>query len=180
MTEKEKIQLSKLLSLVLRHQPETIGIALDPEGWVKVDDLLAALRAHKNSVTKQDIDEIIETNSKQRFAFDTGHTRIRANQGHSVDVDLKLKPVMPPQILYHGTGIQNVELIRTDGLQKMNRQHVHLSDNRATAANVATRKGKPIVLTINSGEMQEAGFAFYQSENGVWLTNEVPAGYIVF
>ena len=131
-------------------------------------------------LSKDELEEIVATNSKQRFAFNEGHTRIRASQGHSVSVDLDLPIKEPPQFLYHGTVSKFMDAIRMQGLQKMSRQHVHLSADIDTAKLVGSRRGQPIILRIDSAAMQTAGHKFYLSENGVWLTDEVPASFIDF
>lgn len=180
MNDKQKTHISKLLSLVLRHSPATIGIELDENGWVATDELLAKLTEHKEPLTIDELDEIVATNSKQRFAFNVDHTKIRANQGHSVNIDLQLAPQAPPEHLYHGTVAASLDGIRADGLKKVSRQHVHLSIDVETATKVGMRRGKPVILKIRSGDMNRAGLLFYVSENGVWLTDEVPADYITF
>ena len=180
MKEQQKTHISKLLSLVLRHSPETIGISLDENGWVATEELLDKLAAHNEPVTIAELKEVVSTNSKQRFAFNTDHTRIRANQGHSVQVELGLVAAVPPEYLYHGTVDKFLDAIRAGGLQKMSRQHVHLSADTETATKVALRRGKPVILTVNSGDMHRAGRLFYLSENGVWLTDEVQVDFITF
>ncbi len=169
---------SKFLSLILRHQPEKIGIRLDKSGWASVSELLDQLNANGHPITMELLEEIVATNNKKRFAFNDDHTQIRASQGHSLDIDPDLAPVIPPALLYHGTAEQNRESIFTSGLQKRNRQHVHLSDNTETARNVGARHGKPLVLLVNAAQMQKDGFVFFLSANHVWLTNEVPPAYL--
>lgn len=172
--EKEKTKLSKLLSLILRHEPSKIGLAeLEPAGYVPVALLLERL-----NVTREDLDMIVEENNKQRFAYDPTGTRIRANQGHSVPVDLQLSPDMPPDVLYHGTPEKSVAQIRQEGLRKMARHAVHLSPDIPTATAVGARRGRPIILQIDAAKMHADGHVFYRSENGVWLTDEVPPEYI--
>lgn len=173
-------KISRLLSLVLRHDPGKIGITLDPEGWVPVDALLTALNRHRHPVDREILDEVVATNDKQRFAFDPGRTRIRANQGHSVAIDLALEPSIPPEFLWHGTVEKFLPAIREEGLQKRQRQHVHLSADEKTATTVGQRRGKPVLLHIRAGEMTRAGHPFYRSENGVWLTEHVPTAFIEF
>ncbi|TAE18246.1 MAG: RNA 2'-phosphotransferase [Bacteroidetes bacterium] len=172
--------LSRFLSLVLRHKPEEIGITLDAQGWVAVDTLLQALNDRKHPIDRAKLEQIVAENNKKRFAFDETGTLIRANQGHSIEVDLALPASEPPATLYHGTATQNIEAIRKEGLQKQSRQHVHLSTNKDTATQVGGRHGKPVILVVRAGEMHQAGFAFYISENGVWLTDHVPTAYIDF
>ncbi|MCT4581613.1 MAG: RNA 2'-phosphotransferase [Flavobacteriales bacterium] len=177
MTEQEKKKISKFLSLVLRHKPEKIGLSLDHKGWAKVQELI------DKSSFKIDIEalkEIVDTNNKQRFSFNDDFSLIRANQGHSIPVDLDLEELSPPAYLYHGTVEKYIGLIQRDGLKKMKRNHVHLSQDRETAEIVGARRGKPIILSIRSGEMSKNGFRFFKSKNGVWLTSEVPEKYISF
>lgn len=177
--EKKLVSLSKFLSLVLRHQPEVIGMKLDPEGWLDIQELIANADKNGNRFTLNDLLDVVETNDKKRFALSDDGLRIRASQGHSVSgVDLQLKPIEPPDRLYHGTVGEFIDLIKTEGLRKRSRNHVHLSDNVATATKVAERRGKAIILEVMSKEMHSDGFAFYLSANGVWLTDSVPAKYI--
>jgi putative RNA 2'-phosphotransferase len=171
-------RISKFLAKSLRHEPEAIGLALEPGGWVPVEALLRACAKQGLVFTRAQLDEVVATNDKQRFGFDPTGQKIRANQGHSVAVDLQLCPIKPPPCLYHGTGAQSVKSILAHGLEKRSRHHVHLSDNTATARAVGTRHGKPIVLTVLADTMDQAGFVFYRSENGVWLTDHVPPEYL--
>lgn len=180
MNERDKIRTSKFLSLVLRHKPETIGIELDDAGWVEVEVLLAGCAEHGTVLSRDVLTEIVATSPKQRFAFSEDGKRLRANQGHSVEVELGYQASDPPARLFHGTVANAVEAIREAGLQKMQRHHVHLSPNRNTAANVGARRGRPVILVIRAGEMARAGHAFYLSANRVWLTEEVPVEYIEF
>jgi putative RNA 2'-phosphotransferase len=172
--------VSKFLSLVLRHKPETIGIELDPNGWVEIDELIDALAKHgKYPMDHNMLEEIVATNDKKRFAFNSTGTHIRANQGHSINVDLALKPQIPPVRLYHGTSELNLPNIMKEGLKKMNRDHVHLSEDFYTAEKVGMRqKGVTVILDIDSKSMFLAGGVFYKSENGVWLTDYVDPKYI--
>ena len=153
-------------------------MTLDENGWVDVDVLLAAIAAHNRSLTREELDEIVATNNKKRFAFSEDGKRIRARQGHSLSVDLGLQPQTPPSILYHGTAVGFLPSIQENGLQKMNRQHVHLSDTKETAHNVGSRHGKPAILRVDAKAMETAGYSFFLSENGVWLTDEVPSQYL--
>lgn len=178
ISEKETTNLSKFLSLVLRHQPELIGIKLDEQGWVAIDELLQKAGAHGKAITPEVLDHIVETNAKKRFAFDDTRQKIRASQGHSVEVELGYEPQTPPDVLYHGTGSQSVETILQTGLEKRNRQHVHLSSDVDTAVKVGQRHGKPVILTVAAGEMHLQGHKFYLSENKVWLTDFVPQDFI--
>jgi putative RNA 2'-phosphotransferase len=178
VTDQHLVKLSKYLSRHLRHQPERIGLTLGPGGWVRVDDLLAACRSQGLPLSRQDLDEVVARNNKQRFAFDDTGMWIRAHQGHSVDVDLGLPPAAPPERLYHGTGHHSLPLIFREGLHKMTRHHVHLSEDPETARQVGARHGRPIVLLVNAGAMQQCGYTFYRTANGVWLTDEVPPEYL--
>ena len=178
MNEKEKITISKFMSRILRHQPDSIGITLDENGWADVNALIQGMKKSNRKVTLEDLKEVVATNNKQRFKFNDDYTKIRANQGHSVKVDVEMKETVTPDILYHGTATRFLESIKNDGLLPQNRLHVHLSGDRETAINVGQRHGKPVVLTINAAKMHEAGFIFYLSENGVWLTSAVPVSYI--
>lgn len=167
-------QSSKLLSFVLRHRPESIGIKLDKSGWTSIDDLLKALNGSGNPLTRQELDLIVESDEKGRYSIQ-GH-QIRANQGHSVAVDLKLKPVAPPPFLYHGTVPAFLASILKEGLKPMKRHHVHLSDSKETALKVGSRRGQPVLLEIDCRSMHN--HVFYKSDNGVWLTDHVPPEYI--
>lgn len=177
--EKERAKrVSKYLSLVLRHEPAAAGVTLDVEGWVGVDELLAGAARNDFHFTFAELEEVVRTNDKQRFTLDLGANRIRANQGHSVSVELGLTPETPPAILYHGTVERFLESIMATGLEKRSRQHVHLSPDVATATRVGSRRGKPIILQIDAVNMHSAGFVFLRSANGVWLTEQVPPKYI--
>ncbi len=179
MNERERTRRSKFLSLVLRHQPETIGLVLDEAGWVAIDTLLAQMAAHGKSTSRETLEELVRASSKQRFAISDDGLRIRANQGHSVFVQLGLAAAKPPARLFHGTVAAALQAIQAEGLSKMNRHHVHLSADSATATMVGQRRGKAIVLGVEAGRMSEAGFVFYRSENGVWLTEAVPRQFLV-
>jgi putative RNA 2'-phosphotransferase len=173
-------KVSKFLSLVLRHKPEEVGIALDKEGWVDVAVLLEAMARHGTVVLRAELEEVVASSDKKRFALSADGLKIRANQGHSVNVDLGLVPVRPPEILFHGTATRFIEAIRRDGLQRMQRQYVHLCQDETTASNVGERHGKLAMLKVRAGGMHRAGLLFYRSENGVWLTDAVPPAYIEF
>lgn len=166
------------MSLVLRHQPEAIGLHLDEHGWAPVDELINKLTAKGTDVDFSVIKFIVDTNDKKRFAFNEDKTRIRASQGHSIPVDLELKPVTPPETLYHGTAIRYLEAILQDGLLKQDRQYVHLTATKETAMSVGSRHGKPVLLEVSAGEMARAGFEFYLSDNDVWLVEIVLPEYI--
>lgn len=171
--------ISKFMSLVLRHQPEKIGLVLDENGWAQTQDLINKLNANGAAVDFAMIEVVVATNDKKRFAFNADKTKIRANQGHSIDIELNLQPAQPPDILYHGTADRFVESILKSGLEKRSRQHVHLSANEETSKAVGGRHGKPVILSIKAGEMVKDGYTFFLSENKVWLTDEVPRQYIV-
>jgi putative RNA 2'-phosphotransferase len=177
---KDLVATSKFLSLVLRHKPEAIGLSLDANGWAEVDDLVRLANGNGHRLTREMIANIVASSEKQRFALDDSGARIRANQGHSIDVDLELKSLQPPGILYHGTAMRFIESIQQLGLQKRQRHHVHLSQDEDVAYVVGKRHGDPKVLIIRAEEMWRAGHPFYQSENGVWLTESVPAVFIDF
>jgi len=176
--QNKTVKISKFLSLVLRHKPQEIGIQLDAAGWVSVGELLSACQAHGFSIRRDELEEVVRTNDKQRFAFSEDNLMIRASQGHSVEVKLDYQPLTPPEILYHGTATRFLDSIKEQGLIKGKRHHVHLSSDEATAIKVGARHGKAIVLVIESMQMHKDGFIFYQSENGVWLTEKVPTVYL--
>ena len=171
---------SKFLSYVLRHRPESIGLTLDKQGWADVSELLAKANASGTELTLDQLKFIVETNDKQRFVLSEDATRIRAAQGHSIEVDLKLKVKTPPPVLYHGTVGKFIGDIRKQGLLPMNRHDVHLSGDRDTATRVAQRRGRPVILVIETYPMLRDGFKFRQSDNGVWLVSSVPAKYLKF
>lgn len=175
---KQLVRASKFLAKHLRHEPEALGLTLGEGGWVGVDELLRACRAHKMPLTRPQLEQIVEQNDKKRFAFDPTGTRIRANQGHSVDVDLQLAEVVPPAVLYHGTGHNSASTIWEQGLKKMARHHVHLSDDLETARKVGGRHGRPVVFQVDAARLHDAGHTFYRSENGVYLTDAIPPAYL--
>lgn len=176
--EKNLKHLSKFISLVLRHKPEEIGLVLDANGWADTEELIRKINEKGGGLTLSILEEIVETNDKKRFAFNEDHSRIRASQGHSIDVVLGLEPVQPPDILYHGTAEKNLPSILENGLASQSRQHVHLSATTDTARQVGSRHGKPVVLTINAAAMYKDGHVFFLSANKVWLTHSVPLKYI--
>src|SRR5215218_10152542 len=178
INEKESIRISKFLSLVLRHKPEQIGLELDSNGWIDVNSLLQKCNQSNIPLTLDILKYVVETNSKKRFAFDEQQNRIRANQGHSIDVELELKPIEPPQNLFHGTAERFVSSILQTGLMKQQRQHVHLSSNVETALNVGRRHGRPFVFKIFARRMFSDEYEFFLSDNGVWLTDNVPTKYL--
>jgi putative RNA 2'-phosphotransferase len=172
---------SKFLSLVLRHQPEVVGMQLDPEGWLPIDELIENANRKGNELSLELLHEVVASCEKKRFSLSDDGLRIRANQGHSVpDVELNLEPITPPNQLFHGTVAAFIESIRELGLLKRSRNHVHLSADIETAKKVGARRGKPLILTIHTDAMHESGHTFYLSANGVWLTDAVPAMFIVF
>lgn len=168
------------MSLVLRHQPDVIGVTLDDNGWASVMELMEGIQRKGIRIDSDLLDEVVATNDKKRFAFNEDKTKIRANQGHSVKVDVELREAEPPEILYHGTVLRFVDSIRVEGLKPMNRQHVHLSKQVSAAQQVGARRGKPILLKVRALEMHQQGFKFYLSENGVWLTELVAPEFIEF
>lgn len=178
MTEQDKKRIGKFLSLVLRHDPEKIGLELDENGWANVRELIEKCKKHLYHFSMEDLIEIVETNDKQRYSFNEKRNKIRANQGHSIDIDLALTPVEPPEFLYHGTATRFLSSIMEQGILKGSRQHVHLSKDKETATRVGSRHGKPAILTIMSGKMHQDGILFYQSDNSVWLTDYVDVKYI--
>ncbi|MGB0522057.1 MAG: RNA 2'-phosphotransferase [Flammeovirgaceae bacterium] len=180
LSKEQKKRISKRLSYVLRHHPSSIGLTLDQEGWTKVDELLQALKKHGLTVTPSMLKEVVDTNDKKRFAFSPDGLSIRANQGHSIDINLGLDPKDPPVQLYHGTATRHLDSIKATGLEKRNRQHVHLSPDEKTALKVGGRHGKPVILIIRALAMHQDGYPFFESKNGVWLTDEVPVKYIEF
>lgn len=182
MNKEYLIKGSKKLSYVLRHRPDHIGIQLDSKGWADVGALLVGFNLVGLPLTFNQLNEIVATNDKQRFAFNKDKTKIRANQGHSADLNIKvdLNRKTPPITLYHGTSIHSIDSIKKGGLQPMNRTHVHLSNDVLTAAKVGARKGKYVILEIKTELMHSAGYNFYLSDNNVWLTDAVPSRYIVF
>ncbi|MDJ0364064.1 RNA 2'-phosphotransferase [Hymenobacter sp. H14-R3] len=178
MDPKTATRYSKFLSQHLRHQPEAIGLTLQAGGWVAVADLLAACAAHGYPLTRDELDDLVEDSDKQRFAYDEAGQRLRAQQGHSVAVNLELVPATPPAVLYHGTAPAALPAIRATGLQKMSRHHVHLTADEATARRVGQRRGRPVLLAVNAAAWHAAGGVFYRSGNGVWLTEAVPPQYL--
>ncbi|MFD9544860.1 RNA 2'-phosphotransferase [Streptomyces sp. NPDC060022] len=176
MDERRTVKVSKYLSKHLRHQPERIGITLDPSGWVPIDELMRACAGHGFPITRAELDHVVAANDKQRFAVDGD--RIRANQGHTVAVDLGLPPAEPPAYLYHGTVGRALDVIRSEGLRPMDRHHVHLSPDRETATRVGARRGVPVILSVDAGAMHRAGHIFHVSTNGVWLTDSVPPQFL--
>lgn len=174
------VSISRFLSLVLRHKPEAIGITLDDSGYVDVDVLLAAFAAHRRPLSRADLLAVVRDNDKQRFALSADGKRIRANQGHSVAVELDLLPCAPPETLYHGTVERFIASIRKQGLLKGARHHVHLSASRDVAIRVGERRGRPILLQVRAQALCAAGYSFFRTANDVWLVEHVPAQYLIF
>ncbi len=171
-------KISKFLSLILRHQPQKVGITLDAQGWVLVDELLERLAHHNHTLDRATLETVVETNNKKRFSFSENGLKIRANQGHSITIDLAYEPQTPPEKLYHGTAEKYRQGIQERGLLKKSRHHVHLSREYDTAKQVGSRHGKPLIFEVLTGEMSKDGFTFYQSKNGVWLVESVPYSYL--
>jgi putative RNA 2'-phosphotransferase len=170
--------LSKFLSLILRHQPQTIGLQLDANGWASVEELIQKAAHHGVHFDRATLNHIVATNAKKRFAFNATGDKIRASQGHSINIELGYTAQQPPPILYHGTGEKAVPSILATGIEKRNRQHVHLSPDLETAIKVGQRHGKPFVFEVMAAQMHNDGFSFFLSANGVWLTDHVPAKYL--
>lgn len=178
MNDKQKTRLSKFLSKHLRHAPEEIGIVLEPGGWVAVDDLAAASERAGVRFSRSELEDVVQTSDKQRFAFDDTGTRIRANQGHTAEVEWQFDAAEPPALLYHGTPERNVAAILQDGLLKMARHHVHLSADVETATKVGERRGRAAILVVDAARMRASGCVFFRSANGVWLVDRVPPEFL--
>ncbi|MFK7740639.1 MAG: RNA 2'-phosphotransferase [Planctomycetota bacterium] len=179
MDRTERIRLSKFMSLVLRHRPELLGVELDAGGWVDADTLLAACGENGRSASRSDIEHVVANCEKQRFAWSDCGQRIRASQGHSTQVELGYEAVSPPDTLFHGTSRQRLDSIVRQGLCRMKRHHVHLSEDQETARRVGCRHGEAVVLTVRAAEMHADGHAFFVSANRVWLVEHVPAAFLV-
>jgi putative RNA 2'-phosphotransferase len=178
MDQRRLVKVSKYLSRHLRHDPGRLGLTLDSGGWVAVEELLSACAAHHFPLTRDELDEVVARNDKRRFSFDPTRTRLRANQGHTVPVDLELAPSAPPPTLYHGTHESAVPAIRREGVRPMERHHVHLSTTVDAARRVGARRGRPVVLAVDAGRMAAQGVPFYVTDNGVWLTDAVPPEFL--
>ncbi len=178
MDERKLVKTSKYLSRHLRHQPERLGLSLEDGGWVAVEDLLKACVRHNFPLSLSELKEVVERNDKKRFLFDASGEKIRANQGHSVAVDLQLEAQISPETLFHGTAQRNVDSIKEHGLLKMARHHVHLSTNAETARQVGARHGKPLIFKVDTAEMRAENFEFFVSANGVWLVERVPPRFL--
>ena len=170
-------EISRYMSLILRHKPETIGITLDEHGWADVKELIKGISKTK-FFNMEILEEIVRTDNKQRYSFNEDNTKIRANQGHSVPVDVELEKKAPPKYLWHGTGQKYTASIDKQGLLPKSRLYVHLSLDEKTAVTVGSRHGIPVIYKVHSGQMAEDGYEFYCSVNGVWLTKEVPVKYL--
>ena len=170
-------QTSRYISLILRHKPETVGITLDEHGWANVDELIAGVNK-THPLTMELLKEIVRSDEKQRYSFNEDETLIRANQGHSIPVDVELPELEPPEFLYHGTGQKYVESIDRQGLISKSRLYVHLSIDKETAVKVGRRHGVPVIYTIQAATRFRDGYLFYRSVNGVWLTKKVPVNYL--
>ena len=170
-------ETGKYMSFILRHKPDAIGITLDEHGWANVDELIAGI-AKDNEFNMEILEEIVRTDEKQRYSFNEDKTLIRANQGHSIPVDVELEEKEPPEILYHGTGEKYVSSIDAQGLIPKSRLYVHLSKDEETAVKVGSRHGKPVIYIVKAKQMYDDGYKFFISANGVWLTKEVPVKYL--
>jgi putative RNA 2'-phosphotransferase len=180
-SEKTLISTSKFLSLLLRHAPETIGLKLDEKGWARIDDIIRLSGSQGRALSYELIEQVVVNNDKKRFVISEDGLTIRASQGHSItDIDLEMKSLQPPALLFHGTATRFLNSIREGGLIPGARNHVHLSKEKETAMRVGSRHGSPVVLIIEALSMHGKGFAFYQSENSVWLTEHVPTAFITF
>ena len=178
MDEKRRTRISKFLSLVLRHKPETINLVLDENGWAAVADLLAKSAQCGNIFTFEELTEVVATNDKKRFSFDRSKTKIRANQGHSIRVEIGFEEKIPPSVLYHGTAERNLGSILKTGLEKRARHHVHLSTDEKTARSVGGRRGKPVIFAVDAAAMRGEDYEFFVSANGVWLVETVPPKFL--
>jgi len=178
MISKEDMRISKFISLILRHKPEEIGLMLDEYGYINTLDLIKGLNKKGYKVTIADLERIVAEDNKQRYSFNDDKTKIKANQGHSITVNLELRVIKPPEVLYHGTATRFAESICKEGIKKQNRQYVHLSQDIETATKVGKRHGELVILKINSEEMYKDGYKFFLSENKVWLTDYVPTKYL--
>lgn len=168
---------SKFISLILRHKPETIGISLDEHGWANVEELITGV-SKTHHLDMETLERIVAEDEKQRYSFNEDKTLIRANQGHSIPVDVELPEVIPPDVLYHGTGLKYKDSIDAQGLVPKSRLYVHLSGDAETARKVGQRHGKPIIYTVDAAAMHKDGYIFYRSVNEVWLTKAVPKKYL--
>ena len=177
-SERELVNASKFVSLLLRHKPETIGLELDNSGWARIDDIESLTQNQSIKLNRSLIHQIVESCDKQRYSISECGEFVRANQGHSISVDINLEERIPPTFLYHGTASRFMDSILENGLLKRSRQHVHLSEKKSIAISVGSRHGKPVLLEVKAGEMVQEGIKFYQSKNGVWLVENVPPRYL--
>lgn len=173
-------KVSKFISLILRHKPEEAGISLNEHGWANVNELIVGVAKKYPDFNIDILEEIVATDEKQRYSFNDDHTLIRANQGHSIDVDVELEEVEPPEQLYHGTAMKNYFSIMDSGIESMTRLYVHLSPDVETAKKVGARHGEPVVFCVDAESMYKKGYKFYKSKNGVWLTKYVPYEFILY
>lgn len=180
MDNRTLTRASRKISYLLRHNPGELNLQMDKSGWVSVQELLTGLAKGACPISREELEQVVAENDKKRFSFNEDGTKIRANQGHSINVDLELPPQVPPDVLFHGTAKKNLDSIFGKGLQKRNRQHVHLSSDEETAKKVGSRHGSPIVLKIDAKTMHEHGIPFYISDNGVWLCESISPEYISF
>ena len=178
MNESQQKRVSKNLSYVLRHRPDTVGLELLEGGWVDIEVLLDAMKRTGKALSLEMLQKVVAENNKQRFEFSADGSQIRARQGHSVEIDLGYEPTSPPAVIYHGTATRNLDSIFADGLQKGRRHHVHLSTNKETMIQVAMRHGKPVLLAVDAARMSDAGCEFYVTGNDVWLTDHVSPEYL--
>ncbi|MGW3246727.1 RNA 2'-phosphotransferase [Streptomyces sp. NPDC001070] len=178
MDEKQLVKVSKFLARVLRHDPASIGITLDEGGWVDVDELIAASSRAGRRFSRAELDHVVAGNNKKRYAFSEDGRRIRASQGHSVEVDLGLAPAEPPEVLFHGTASTTLPIVLREGLKPMSRRDVHLSADVETAVRVGARHGRPVVLAVDAAGLAATGHVFRVSANGVWLTDRVPPTHL--
>jgi putative RNA 2'-phosphotransferase len=178
MEESRRIKISKYISKHLRHQPDRLGLVLEEGGWISVDRFLDAAKAGNFPISRSELEFVVQNCDKQRFALDASGDRIRANQGHTIEVDLQLQPQVPPEILYHGTNKEAVAGIESSGLLKMARHHVHLSTNLETARRVGSRRGQVVIYGVRALALQQTGIDFFQADNGVWLVDHVPPEYL--
>lgn len=178
MDDKRQVRISKFMSLVLRHEPRKANLTLEPGGWVLIDGLLSGAAAAGLCFTRAELEAVVAACEKQRFAIDDTGTRIRANQGHSAEVELDFQPAEPPAELFHGTADRFLSVILREGLLRMARHHVHLSPDADTARKVGSRHGRPVILAVDAAKMRGDGHAFYCSANGMWLVEHVPPRYL--
>ena len=176
----ENVKLGRFISYILRHHPEAVNLELDEKGWADMEELINKINLSGSAIDFAKLDEIVKTNDKKRYEFSDDYKKIRACQGHSINVDLNLKPVKPPQYLYHGTTLKNIDIIKKEGLRKISRQYVHLSVDYETAYNVGKRHGKPYIIKVKAGKMHDDGHVFYLSKNKVWLSEDINSEYLIF